>query len=57
MDEELEVYAETTYGIDSHGTFAILMAYLSDYYDDYYDRQSAFWSRICQLERSIRSVC
>ena len=39
---ELEVYAETTYGIDSHGTFAILTAYLSDYYDDYYEPAERF---------------
>ena len=42
VDEELEVYAETTYGIDSHGTFAILTAYLSDYYDDYYEPAERF---------------
>ena len=42
VDEELEVYAETTYGIDSHGTFAILTAYLSDYYNDYYEPAERF---------------
>lgn len=42
VDEELETYAEATYGLNSHGTFAILMGYLSDYYDGYYEPAERF---------------
>ena len=42
VDEELEAYAENTYGLNSHGTFGILMAYLSDYYDGYYEPAERF---------------
>ena len=42
VDEELENYTEAAYGLDSHGTFAIMMAYLSDYYDNYYEPAERF---------------
>ncbi len=42
VDEELEAYAESAYGLKSHGTFAILMGYLSDYYDQYYEPAERF---------------
>ncbi|WP_182431630.1 response regulator [Clostridium sp. AF32-12BH] len=42
VDEELESYAESMYGLNSHGTFAVLMAYLSDYYDEYYGPAERF---------------
>lgn len=42
IDEELETYAEKTYGLVSHGTFGILTAYLSDYYDGYYEAAERF---------------
>ena len=57
VDEELEVYAETTYGIDSHGTFAILTAYLSDYYDDYYEPAERFLKEPYLTAGSEYSVC
>lgn len=42
VDEELEQYAEMTYGLNSQGTFAILLAYLSEYYDSYYEEAERF---------------
>lgn len=42
VDEELEAYAENTYGLDSQGTFALMSAYLSDYYDSYYEAAERF---------------